>query len=91
MSYFKLMSKKTSSPPEENVIELQKKIGQKLKRIRKELGYTNGDDFAYDKGINRSQYGKYEAGSQDMRLSSLVKIINSMGLTLEEFFKGSLD
>lgn len=75
----------------ENSEELQRRIGLKLKRIRKELGYNNGDDFAYDKGINRSQYGKYEAGSQDMRLSSLVKIINAMGLSFEQFFRESLD
>jgi len=55
-------------------------------KIRKEMGYSNGDDLAYDKGINRSQYGKYEAGSQDMRISTLVKVVNKLGLTLEEFF-----
>jgi transcriptional regulator with XRE-family HTH domain len=65
---------------------LRKNIGAKLKKIRKELGYGNGDDFAYAAEINRSQYGKYEAGSQDIRLSTLLKIVNSMDLTLEEFF-----
>lgn len=70
---------------------MRKKVGAKLKRIRKELGYGNSDDFAYDHGINRSQYGKYEAGSQDLRLSTLVRILNAMGLTLEEFFGDGLD
>lgn len=68
-----------------------KKIGAKLKKLRKESGYENGDDFAYDNEINRSQYGKYEAGAQDMRVSSLMKTVNSMGLTLEEFFRDGLD
>lgn len=86
-----MKSKKSNNPPAENIVELQKKIGQKLKKTRKDLGYANADDFAYDKGINRSQYGKYEAGSQDMRLSSLVKIVNSMGLTFEQFFSQPLD
>jgi transcriptional regulator with XRE-family HTH domain len=67
-----------------------KKIGAKLKKLRKEKGYKNSDDFAYDNEINRSQYGKYEAGAQDMRMSSLLKTINRMGLTLEEFFKEGL-
>lgn len=68
-----------------------KKIGAKLKKIRKERGYLNSDDFAYDHDINRSQYGKYEAGAQDMRVSSLLKAINSLGLTLEEFFRDGLE
>lgn len=85
-----MKGKKTDISFEENSEELQKRIGLKLKRIRKELGYNNADDFAYDKGINRSQYGKYEAGSQDIRLSSLVRIINAMGLTFEQFFKEPL-
>lgn len=78
---------KSHKPVDEDLHELQSKIGAKLKKYRKKLGYTNSDDFAYDHGINRSQYGKYEAGSQDMRLSTLKKIINSMGLTVEQFFK----
>jgi predicted transcriptional regulator len=66
---------------------LRKNIGAKLKKRRKELGFRNGDDFAYTAEINRSQYGKYEAGSQDIRLSTLLKIVNSMELTIQEFFR----
>ncbi|SRR5258706_6481224 len=66
--------------------ELLKKIGIKLARRRKELGYKNCDAFAYDKDLNRSQYGKYEAGSQNLRFSSLVKTVNALGLTIEDFF-----
>jgi transcriptional regulator with XRE-family HTH domain len=66
--------------------DVLKNIGKRMAKVRKELGYSNGDDFAYDRGINRSQYGKYEAGSQDMRLSTLVKVANKLGLTVEEFF-----
>jgi hypothetical protein len=68
-----------------------KKIGKKLKDLRIAAGYKNSDDFAYDNEINRSQYGKYEAGAKDMRISSLLKTINSHGITLEEFFKDGLD
>jgi transcriptional regulator with XRE-family HTH domain len=83
--------KKKASPVHQDSKNLRKKVGSKLKHLRKELGYENGDDFAYDSGINRSQYGKYEAGSQDMRLSSLLRTINSLGLTIEEFFSSGFD
>lgn len=75
----------------ENPSAVLRKIGAKLKKLRKDKGYKNSDAFAYDNEVNRSQYGKYEAGAQDMRISSLVRTINSMGLTLEEFFKDGLD
>ena len=68
-----------------------KKIGKKLTTLRKAAGYKNSDDFAYDHEINRSQYGKYEAGTKDMRVSSLQKVVAAFGLTLEEFFAGGLD
>ena len=75
----------------ENPRNTLRQIGAKLKRIRKERGYRNSDDFAYDHEINRSQYGKYEAGAQDMRISSLLKAINALGLTWEEFFSDGLE
>jgi transcriptional regulator with XRE-family HTH domain len=79
-------TKKKAAAINQDPKEFLKKVGAKMKRLRKEMGYENSDDFAYDNGINRSQYGKYEAGSQDMRVSSLVKAVNGLGMTMEEFF-----
>lgn len=84
------VKKKTSSPRQDPKV-VQKGIGKRLRKLRKELGYSNGDDFAYDNPINRSQYGKYEAGNQDMRISTLVRVVNALGVTLEEFFREKLD
>ena len=61
------------------------KLAARIRAIRKEKGYTNADFFAYEKGITRSQYGRYEAG-EDIRFTSLVKLVNAFGMTLEEFF-----
>lgn len=80
------MKAKKSSSVEQDPKEVIKRVGKKMSSLRKELGYKNSDDFAYDKGVNRSQYGKYEAGSQDMRLTSLIKMINKLGMTVEDFF-----
>jgi len=83
--------KKKANTVHQDSSDLLKKVGSKLKKRRKELGYENGDDFAYDSGINRSQYGKYEAGSQNLRLSTLIRTLNSLGLTIEEFFSTGFD
>jgi transcriptional regulator with XRE-family HTH domain len=85
------MAKQGGNNINQNPNQLLKKIGKKLARRRKELGYKNSDTFAYDKELNRSQYGKYEAGSQNLRFSSLVKIINALGTTVEDFFSEGLD
>jgi len=63
-----------------------KKIGLRLKQIRKERGFNNSDEFAYEFQLNRSQYGKYEAGSEDLRISSLIKILDKLKISLSVFF-----
>ncbi len=83
------MEKKDNNEPDSGALDPRvelKKIGARLKSIRKNAGYSSPDKFAYDNEINRSQYGKYEAGSEDLRLSSLIKILNKLGLTLPQFF-----
>lgn len=68
-----------------------KKIGLRLKGIRKGLGFGNSDDFANHYGLNRSQYGKYETGSEDLRISSLIKILDRLGMKLSAFFNDEYD
>lgn len=68
-----------------------KKIGLRLKQLRKERGFSNSDDFTYKYQLNRSQYGKYEAGSEDLRLSSLIKILEKLDIGLSEFFNDDYD
>lgn len=84
------MEKKDTNPAntEIDTKDELKKIGERLRKIRKEKGYSSPDKFAYEHNINRSQYGKYEAGSEDLRISSLIKVLNKLGLTIEEFFQG---
>lgn len=68
-----------------------KKIGLRLKQIRKAKGFSNSDDYSYEFQFNRSQYGKYEAGSEDFRMSSLINILNVIDVTLNEFFNDDYD
>lgn len=68
-----------------------KKIGSRLRAIRKNLGFGNSDDFANKYGLNRSQYGKYESGSEDLRISSLIKVLSKINMSLSEFFNEDYD
>lgn len=64
---------------------LLKKVGKRIKDLRIKEGYTSYEYFAYEHEIPRAQFGRYEQG-QDLRLSSLVKVINAFGMTMQEFF-----
>lgn len=66
---------------------LYRKIGERMREIRIAKGYKNYEKFAYDNDIPRAQYGRYERGT-DLKLSSLLKVLDGFDMTLEEFFSG---
>jgi len=68
---------------EEKLLRL---IGKRLRELRIDAGYTSQESFAYDAGIPRAQYGRYEAGT-NITIISLNKIIRFHKLSMEEFFK----
>lgn len=60
-------------------------LAKRLKEIRKERGFSNYEQFAYENELPRAQYGRYEKG-HDLRFSSLVKILKAMDISLKDFF-----
>lgn len=65
-------------------------LGKRLKEVRKEKGYANYEQFAFDNELPRAQYGRYEKGS-DLRLSSLLKVLKAMNISLKDFFNSGFD
>ncbi|MBL0053934.1 MAG: helix-turn-helix transcriptional regulator [Bacteroidetes bacterium] len=61
-------------------------LAARLRELRMSKGYSNYEYFAYEHNISRSQYGRYEKG-EDIRFSSLIKLIKAFELTPSEFFK----
>lgn len=61
-------------------------LGERLKYYRKLKGYSNYEHLAYDVGISRSQYGKYENGG-NIKFTTLCKILDHLDVPLAEFFK----
>lgn len=72
-----------SLPTEQH--RVAKQIAARIKSLRIKKGHTSYEDFAYENNISRSQFGKYERGA-DMRISSLVKILVALDVSVEEFF-----
>ena len=63
-----------------------KKIGEKIRKLRKEVE-PNYETFAFKNGINRMSYFNVEKGN-NIQLSTLLKILDGLDISLEEFFKG---
>lgn len=82
-----MVSKKKNKSSGEEFDLFLTEVGKKLKSYREAAGYSSYEHFAYDHNIGRAQYGKYERGTEDMRLSSLFKLLDSMGITWSDFFK----
>jgi hypothetical protein len=82
------MKKKRKKPirkqPTSPADDLQK-LGQRIKSLRIQKGYTSYEYFAYDHDISRAQFGRYEKG-EDLRFSSLLRVIKAFDMTLTEFF-----
>jgi transcriptional regulator with XRE-family HTH domain len=72
---------------EDDIQDTLKKLGKRLKELRIAKGYTNYEYFAFENNISRAQYGRYEQG-QDLRLSSLLKVLKALGVSPSDFFSG---
>ncbi|MDN4011938.1 helix-turn-helix transcriptional regulator [Chryseobacterium gambrini] len=67
-----------------------KNLGKRIKEIRIAKGYTSYEYFAYEHNISRAQFGRYERG-EDLRFSTLAKIVQAFNMSLEEFFAEGFD
>lgn len=65
-------------------------LGKRIKSLRIQKGYTNYENFAFDHDLPRAQFGRYEQG-EDLRFSSLMKVIRAFGMTPQEFFEKGFD
>jgi transcriptional regulator with XRE-family HTH domain len=63
------------------------KLANRIKTLRKAQQYSSGEHFAFDHFIARTQYIRYEKG-EDIRFTSLVKLVHSFGISLSQFFEG---
>jgi transcriptional regulator with XRE-family HTH domain len=82
--------KKYPQLQELNTDKTLQQLGERIKQLRIKKGYTSYEYFAYDHNISRAQFGRYEKG-QDLRFSSLIKILNAFNISLQEFFGEGFD
>jgi len=77
--------------PKDTFTEEQlERLGKRMRELRISKGFTNYEQFAFEHELPRAQYGRYEQG-QDLRFSSLLKVVKAFDMTLEAFFAEGFD
>jgi DNA-binding XRE family transcriptional regulator len=64
-----------------------KQVGERIRYLRRKKGYGSYDGFAWTNDINRQTMLNAEQG-KPITFKSFIKILNSLEVTPEEFFKG---
>lgn len=82
--------KKSSKRPALDPDKELKNLGRRIRDLREKQGYSSSEQFAFEHEIARTQFARYESG-KDIRFTSLIKVINGFGMTLEEFFSEGFD
>ena len=62
-------------------------LGKVVRQKRKAAGYSQ-EAFGMAAGIDRSHMGGIERGEHNLTMLNILKIVQALGITVDEFFKG---
>lgn len=80
------MDAKKITPKKKKPSKYCELLGQRVRHLRIEKGFTSVERFAYTKNLDRTQMGRLERGA-NVQFDTLVPVILALGITLEDFFK----
>lgn len=61
-------------------------IGERIRKYRMDLNISQ-ENFANKIGMDRTYYSSIENGKHNITILNLMKILEGLNITLEEFFK----
>ncbi len=67
-------------------IEFRRKLGVRIRKLREQKGWSQ-ETFAHETGMARSFTSALERGKKDIRLSTIFKLCNIFGITIQQLFK----
>jgi transcriptional regulator with XRE-family HTH domain len=76
--------KKAAKKP---VSEAHQKLGERVRQLREDRGWSQ-EGFAHEGSLGRSFTGGIERGQKDIRLSTLMKLAKTLGMSLSQLLKG---
>jgi transcriptional regulator with XRE-family HTH domain len=66
---------------------VQREIGERIKTLRVNKRYTSYENFALDNTLSRMHYWRLEKGLTNFTLKTLLQILNIHQISIEDFFK----
>jgi transcriptional regulator with XRE-family HTH domain len=70
------------------VEEILRRLGRRIREIRIQRGFKSQEEFADYCKLHRTFVGHLETGRKDFRLTTVIRVAEALGITLEELFAG---
>ena len=64
------------------------KIGNRIRELRKKDGISQ-EKLAFKADLDRTYIAGVESGKRNVSVKTLKKILDALGITFEDFFKGT--
>ena len=68
--------------------EILKRLGNRIREIRIQRGFKSQEEFADYCKLHRTFVGHLETGRKDFRLTTIIRVAEVLGLTMQELFAG---
>lgn len=77
-----------NSPAWRNALaEARQALGARVRKLRRSKGWSQAE-FAWQSGLNLSYVGKIERGSNDVRVSTLIRLARPLAVRASALLKG---
>lgn len=63
-----------------------KRLGQRIRELRLERGFSSQEKFAEFCGVDRTFMGHLETGRRDFRLSTIIRLADALDVAVAELF-----
>ena len=71
----------------QDAIRVRKHLGRRVRALRQKLKWSQ-EELAHQSGLARSFTGAIERGEKDLRITTLVKLSNTLKISISQLFKG---
>ena len=68
--------------------DILRRLGERIREIRIQRGFKSQEQFADYCKLHRTFVGHLETGRKDFRLTSIIRVAEALGVTMEELFAG---
>lgn len=67
--------------------KVSKKLGKRIQKLRKKVGYSSQEEFAEVLGLSRTHIGHIEQGRKNPSMEVMVQIYKKLKVDVSELFK----